>query len=359
MTRDYEVIGPTVRDGAVVHDRVTSVDDLPRGYQDEQAPGRYRVRQSESPTLFGYAVGPQSWKHLLFKPRVELVSASRVQSDDLEFGGPGTRVDEAPKAFLGVRSCDLSAIGIQDRVFLRDEFEDPNYARSRRSAFIVAVDCGVPASTCFCASMNTGPRVREWFDIALTELNDSRGHRFVARSGSAAGAEILAEIAGPDASQADIDASVTVTDLAAQSMTRSIDSEGLKDALYAAAEHPRWDDVASRCLSCANCTMACPTCFCSTVEDSSELTMDSASRVRVWDSCFTTDHSYIAGGPVRQSTRSRYRQWLTHKLASWHDQFGTSGCTGCGRCIAWCPAAIDLTEEVAALRRSADDGVGT
>jgi sulfhydrogenase subunit beta (sulfur reductase) len=53
---------------------------------------------------------------------------------------------------------------------------------------------------------------------------------------------------------------------------------------------------------------------------------------------------------VRASTAARYRQWITHKLASWIDQFGTSGCVGCGRCITWCPAAIDITVEAAALR---------
>jgi Fe-S-cluster-containing hydrogenase component 2 len=131
-----------------------------------------------------------------------------------------------------------------------------------------------------------------------------------------------------------------------------MDVTGLPELLARNLEHPRWDDVASRCLACANCTMACPTCFCSTVEDTTDLTGDHAERWRSWDSCFTMDFSHVHGGSVRTSTRARYRQWLTHKLSTWHAQFGTSGCVGCGRCITWCPVAIDLTQEVAAIRGS-------
>ena len=96
--------------------------------------------------------------------------------------------------------------------------------------------------------------------------------------------------------------------------------------------------------------MVCPTCFCTTVEDGTDLAGESAERTRRWDSCFTIDFSYVHGGSVRLRSRSRYRQWMTHKLATWIDQFGSSGCVGCGRCITWCPVAIDITEEVAAIR---------
>jgi Fe-S-cluster-containing hydrogenase component 2 len=127
------------------------------------------------------------------------------------------------------------------------------------------------------------------------------------------------------------------------------DPAAVPAGLQAALEHPRWDDVARRCLTCGNCTMVCPTCFCTQVTDTTDLTGDHAERWRRWDSCFTLEYSHVHGGSVRTSTRSRYRQWLTHKLSTWHDQFGTTGCVGCGRCIAWCPVGIDLTEEVRAL----------
>jgi ferredoxin len=96
--------------------------------------------------------------------------------------------------------------------------------------------------------------------------------------------------------------------------------------------------------------MVCPTCFCASVQETTDLSGEQVDRRRQWDSCFNFDFSYLNGGVVRDQVRSRYRQWLTHKLATWWDQFGLSGCVGCGRCITWCPVGIDLTQEVAALR---------
>jgi ferredoxin len=92
------------------------------------------------------------------------------------------------------------------------------------------------------------------------------------------------------------------------------------------------------------------------VDDVTDLAGEEATRVRRWESCFSLEHSYMNGGPVRSSAKARYRQWMTHKLASWIDQFGTSGCVGCGRCITWCPVAIDITEEAAAIRAT-DGGI--
>jgi Fe-S-cluster-containing hydrogenase component 2 len=143
-----------------------------------------------------------------------------------------------------------------------------------------------------------------------------------------------------------------VVERTASRMGRSLQTEGIKALLQNNPNHPRWADAAKRCLSCGNCTMVCPTCFCTTVDDHSDLTGASATRVRKWDSCFTLDFSYIHGGAVRQSGSARYRQWMTHKLASWYDQFGTSGCVGCGRCITWCPTGIDITAEAAAMRNA-------
>ncbi len=256
--------------------------------------------------------------------------------------------DETPLAFIGVRSCELHAIGIQDTVFLGGKFVDRDYASRRDGAFLVAVNCGEPGANCFCASMDAGPRVRDAHDLALTEILDGE-HRFLVEVGSERGAEVLAELPTRPASDADVAAAIGVTDDAATRMTKAMPAVDLHALLAGTLEHPRWDDVAARCLSCTNCTLVCPTCFCSSVEDTSDLTGAETARERVWDSCFSLDYSYIHGGSIRASSRSRYRQWLTHKLGTWVDQFGTSGCVGCGRCITWCPVGIDITEEVAAL----------
>lgn len=348
VQRDYEVIGPVMRDEAMVYDHVESIEDLPAGWTDEQEPGHYRMKRRDDDALFGYAVGPQSWKKYLHPSNIRLWSAER-ENGSFRILNQETR----PKkryAFLGVRACDLAAIGVQDRVLLQDRHQDPIYAARRDGVFIVAVQCIHAVSTCFCVSMGTGPRARGSYDLALTELVGNGEHRFLVQVGSEAGREVLAELEHRKASEEDGRLAQTAVDGAAAAQVRHMDTTDIRELLYSNFEHPRWDNVAERCLACTNCTLVCPTCFCTTVEDTSDLSGGHAERWRRLDSCFTLDFSYIHGGNVRASTKARYRQWMTHKLASWIDQFGTSGCIGCGRCITWCPAGIDITEELQAIR---------
>lgn len=349
-SRGYRVVGPTVRDSAVVYDEISGVSDLPAGWTDEQDGGTYRLRRREDGALFGYAVGPHSWKRFLYPPR-SLMWQARRTGEGIEVEEPP---DEAPRyAFLGVRACELAAIGVQDRVFMPEPHRDPVYTARREGAFLIAVNCGSPAGTCFCVSMGTGPRADAGFDLALTEILEG-AHRFLVEVGTEHGAEVLAAVPTAPAGEPDVAASAEVTARAAAAMGREMDTGGIRELLAATLEHPRWDDVASRCLACGNCTMVCPTCFCSTVEDTTDLAGEHAERWRRWDSCYTLDFTALGGTPVRSTIRSRYRQWLTHKLGTWIDQFGTSGCVGCGRCITWCPVGIDLTEEVRALRGPAE-----
>lgn len=346
----YRVVGPTVQGGAITFGPITGLDDLPRGWTDEQDAGRYRLRRREDDALFGYAVGPSSLKQYLFAPRLTLVQLRRKGRS---FEPTGTPTPAPRIAVLGARACDLAAVSVQDRVFVQGPTADSDYVARREELFVVAVQCAVAASTCFCVSMGTGPSASAGFDLALTELLEGP-HRFVLEIGTDRGAAIAADLGAPAATSDDLDERARVLDGTRAQMGRTLDAQGVKALLERNLEHPRWDDVAARCLSCANCTMVCPTCFCSTVEDTADLSGDVAERTRRWDSCFTLDHSYVHGGSVRSSPRARYRQWLTHKLASWVDQFETSGCVGCGRCITWCPAAIDITQEVVAIRN--DDG---
>jgi sulfhydrogenase subunit beta (sulfur reductase) len=348
----HELVGPTVRDGAIVLDRLRGIEELPRGVGDEQAPGRYRLRARGDEALFGYAASPHSAKHHLFPSRVPLVQIRR--------GPRGLAVEAAAPparkvAFIGARGCDLAAIGVQDRVLRDGPHPDADYGARREGVFVLAVHCGAPAGTCFCASMDTGPRARGGYDLGATELLEG-GHRFVVDVGTDAGAAVLARVTHRAAAPEDLAAAEAVIAGAAAHMGRTLEARGVRDLLLANLEHPRWDDVAARCLGCANCTMSCPTCFCTDVEDTSDLSGDVATRARRWDSCFTADFAYVHGGSARPSLRARYRQWLTHKLATWHDQFGESGCVGCGRCITWCPVGIDITEEVAAIRATPAQG---
>lgn len=351
----YRVIGPTVRDRAIVYDDIAAPADLPQGWTDAQDAGRYRLERRGDEALFGFTVGPQSWKRFLHPPVLNLWKARR-EGDSIRVSAPPEAAE--PMAFIGVRACELSAIAIQDKVFLGGPYADPHYRARREKAFIVAVNCGTAGATCFCVSMNTGPKAEAGFDIALTEIMDDGGHRFVVEAASEAGRSVLAGLPQRPTTESDIAAADAVVARTAASMGRQMPAGEVRELLTRNLEHPRWADVAERCLSCANCTMVCPTCFCTSVEDASDLTGDETSRNRRWDSCFTMDFSYIHGGSVRPTTKSRYRQWLTHKLATWHDQFGSSGCVGCGRCITWCPAGIDITEEVRAIRDSGSQAKG-
>ena len=348
-SRGYEVLGPRLRDGAIVYDELRSIDDLPAGWTDVQSPGRYRVERRKDAALFGYNVGPQAWKKYLFPPRETLLQLRRD-------GDGFVTLDALPKvprrAFLGVRACELQAIAVQDRVFTGGTATDPRYAARRENVFIVAVNCGVAGGNCFCASMNSGPRAGSGYDLALTELLDHDRHELLIEIGSEAGAEVIAELTTRPAQQTDLQQAEAITAATTAAMGRHLDTTGIQALLYRNVDNAHWKAVAERCVSCGNCTSVCPTCFCSDVTDVTSLDGETASRERSWASCFTQDFTHMAGGSSRVSTASRYRHWMTHKLAGWIDQFGTSGCVGCGRCITWCPPGIDLTAEVAALRNS-------
>jgi sulfhydrogenase subunit beta (sulfur reductase) len=347
------VVGPTVRDGALGYAEIDDVAALPRGVGDSQDAGSYRLRRRGDDALFGYASGAQSFKPWLFPSRQLLWSGQRTEA-----GFTVEPAEDEPRrlALLGVRGCDLQAIAVQDRVLNRPgrPAVDAHYAAQLDDLFVVAVACSDPGGTCFCASMGTGPHPGEGADLILTELDVPSDHRFLVEVVTLKGADLLdAGVALRPATEADRVAAAAVVEDATGRMGRTLEVDGLRDLLYQEVDSPHWDDVASRCLSCTNCTLVCPTCFCTSVQDVADLTGDQAQRWRVWDSCFTAGFSYIHGGSVRESTRSRYRQWMTHKLGAWHDQFGSSGCVGCGRCITWCPAAIDITAEAAALSAAA------
>ena len=345
------VIGPTVRDGAVVYDEITQIGELPAGWGDDQGPGHYRLERRKDNALFGYVVGPDSWKRFLFPP-VSVTWQARLTEGGAEVTPPAN----PPRyAFLGVRACELAAIAIQDRVLLHTNYPDHDYAARRENALFIAVNCSTPAATCFCTSMGTGPRVTAHHDLALTELLDGRRPRFLVEIGSDRGAAVLAKVSVHDAAPTDREAAAAVWSTAVAGISKALPADGIEDVLVRNLEHPRWDAVAARCLACANCTLVCPTCFCVDFREASGLDPDQSEQHRTWASCFSVDHSQLHGGSMRYTGRSRYRQWMTHKLATWHAQFGTSGCVGCGRCVAWCPVGIDITEEAAAIR--ATDGL--
>lgn len=341
----YQVYGPQVEGSAIVYKSLNSITELPRGYITEQDAGVYRLVYSGHRRYFDATHGSQSWKKFFFPSFTEL--ARMMRDEHGRWQVEETEMDLAPIALFGVSPCDLAAIQVQDRIFMREEWKDPIYSARRQSAFILTVNCLHPCGTCFCASMGTGPKSNPGFDLCLTELDDV----FLVEVGSESGRMVMDGIQVLPTSAFWLQAAQKGLEEASLNMGRSLPNEKeLPELLLNNLEAKQWDDVATRCMSCTNCTQACPTCFCWDARDSLDLSGQSARRERAWDSCFNPDYNYIVGGNMRPNTRSRYRQWLTHKFGSWYPQFGTSGCVGCGRCITWCPARIDVTEEIRKIR---------
>jgi len=343
LGEDHRLVGPTRRGDAIVLDDIDGVDDLPTGWGDHQEPGRYALRRRPDQARFGYTTTTTSARPFLHPAHEPLVRIRRTDGGFVVEHEP----PERPVAIVGLRSCDLAGIGVQDRVLAGDRPTDARYAGRRAAAFLVVVNCGESGPLCFCASTGTGPHAESGHDLALTELAED-GHRFVVEVGSDRGRAVLDRVPSRPPTADERAAVTSAREAAAAGQVRALDPAAAHRIQHL-PEHARWDDVADRCLSCTNCTLVCPTCFCGTVEDRTDLTGAVTERWRRWDSCFSLDHSHLPEGSVRSTTRARYRQWLTHKVSWWVDQFGVSGCVGCGRCIGWCPVGIDLTEEVAAM----------
>jgi sulfhydrogenase subunit beta (sulfur reductase) len=341
--KGYQTIGPRVRDGSVVYKPIASLADLPLGYSSEESNGQYRLRHTGHTNYFEARPGAQSWKQFFFPSRTSLLALHK----NAEWKIQPPAIGLGRLALIGVRPCELAAIRVQDLAFLRDDFTDPVYQQRRKNSFIVAMQCLHPGGTCFCASMGTGPRLESGFDLGLTELDDV----FLIQSGSESGAALLKELNLTPAKPAELKTAEKKIASACETMGRQLDIRDLPDALLQNLDHPEWEAVAKRCLSCASCTLACPTCFCWDIQDHTDLGGCDTNRTRVWDSCFNPGYSYQTGGNARPNVRARYRQWLSHKLGTWKEQYGVFGCVGCGRCITWCPVKIDITEEIAALRK--------
>jgi len=339
----YAVLGPQVRDKAIVYEHIDKPEQFPIGVSDTQAPGQYILNETPNGNWFAWANGPQALKPLVFASQERLWSAHRSDSHDIQF--EQTLPDVTPTAIIGVRACDLAALKIQDQHFLEQTYQDPYYQKRRQALLLIAVNCSHPASTCFCVATGDGPEARAHYDLVLTELADG----FLVLPGSDKGQTICASLDLEPMTASQQQQQQTQLTQAIEQQKRSLPEVELQCKLLNALEHPHWDDIAKRCLACGNCTAVCPTCFCHSEHDQPATSLSSTEHVRQWDSCFNHEHSYIHGIVIRSESKTRYRQWLTHKFASWHEQYGRSGCVGCGRCISWCPVGIDVTTELAVL----------
>jgi len=345
----HRIIGPKIESAVIILGEI-DMHDIPAGFEDHQKAGSYRLLMGERPEIFSFSTGPDSFKRFLHPPVSDMFAFKR--------SGSGITVTpfgrgKKPLAFIGIRACDLSALKLNDRIFLEGPYKDQLYESLRRDSLVIALDCSYPGDNCFCHSTGTGPSVTDGFDVALTELDES----FLLKTGTAAGQKLLDGLPLEEATVGDMEERASRTDRCLGMMKKSVRTDDLPGLIYRSLDHPRWTDIAERDLECGNCTQVCPTCFCNSRYDLVRLAgispgarEVSGTRVRKWDSCFSRNFARVHGGNFRPSREARYRQWMSHKLAYTVEQFGLPGCVGCGRCITWCPAGIDITEEMEALR---------
>ena len=345
---DYQCLGPVELDDVIQLRPIHDLGQLPQGVRNLQEPGRYQLQHSGDARLFSWNHGPQGLKPLSFAVEEALWSESRSETGELKI--KSNLPDIGPTAVLGIRACDLAALSIQDRHFLGGEYPDPHYQARREQLLLIGVDCAESAQTCFCASTGDGPALDGRVDIGLAELNDG----YLIWAGSENGRPWVDQLAGQAATDDQLAAMLQATTRAAEVQTRRLPAEQKLIQLYQRLDHIHWQDVAKRCIACGSCTEVCPTCFCYAMEHRMALDGQNADMLRRWDSCFSPTYSDMGHFQVRSGIDQRYRQWLTHKLAGWQEQLGRSGCTGCGRCITWCPVGIDLTREVPMILQESD-----
>ncbi len=258
---------------------------------------------------------------------------------------PSFSADKDPEEVLifGLRSCDTTAVSLLDRFFRRD-FEDDFYFQKRDSCLIISLACPQLWEDCFCNATRSGPILEGGFDFQLVPLND----RFLLQVGSDK-ADSLLDAMLPYLSQ--------VTDKDKEDLSSLMDKiredkpEFDLDKVYKnlkldSVDYEIWQDIASRCQSCGWCLFICPTCSCFTVIDR-QWPNGEQKRTRQWDSCYFMGFTRLAGGlnPVENKEEMVKRKYQ-HKFAQQVDEFGMSGCTGCGRCVKSCVGNVDWLENI-------------
>jgi len=337
IPQGYDVIAPVKQEWAVNLAKIDSSADLALGWKSDEHPGRYRLRRAATGLEGARPMTSPKW--FTHRPIETLSNARRDENGDWQYETP--MAPTVKQAFFGVRACDVSGMLVMDRTFNR-QFHDAQYDAARRNNIIIGISCFDPGNNCFCSTFNTGPELKDGFDIGLSDFND----KYLIEVATDAGAKIIAGVDVKPAGRRLLEIKEERTAAARRRMARAFDLQKAVKVLNANYDHPYWQEPSARCLSCANCINVCPTCYCYQIDDKSNLAQTETSRERRWDACQNLEFAAVHGGNFRPKRVDRIRQWCNHKLNWTIEQYGCAGCVGCGRCITWCPTAIDITEPV-------------
>ncbi len=321
LKQSHEVIGPVRENSQAVFKAIESADDLYLEYGSTMLP---------------------PGKLYLYPPKEDLFTFSFGKELGIEERLPEKR----EQVLVALHPCDVNAIFYLDKTFL-GTFRDPGYEERRNNTLLICLNCNRAGLNCFCASLGTGPFLgaKEGCDLVITEMGSigDVGESYLAEIRSEKmrrifDADFLRE-AGPEERRMREERESA----ARRSFEKEIDIGGIDRLLMENTEHPVWQRTADElCLSCTNCVMVCPTCFCYDVVDEVSMDLKSARRYRTWDACQDAAFAEVHGGNYRARRAARLRQFVTHKFdQTW--QYGVIGTVGCGRCITWCPTHIDFT----------------
>jgi ferredoxin len=260
-----------------------------------------------------------------------------------------TAKDYSPQAVVGVRPCDAHAFQIVKRNFDNPEYRDRWWVQRFESTTLVGFGCNEPCSTCFCSSVGGGPFSEKGLDVMVCDL----GETLVARTITAKGEKFLGRAeGGKPVDERDRKRMEGLATKVRKSITSTVATDRLKDkAVTRLFDAPFWEEVAFACINCGTCTFLCPTCWCFDIQD--EVTGKQGDRMRNWDSCmFPLFTLHGSGHNPRDKKFQRVRQRFMHKLKYYVDKYDNGvQCSGCGRCVRYCPVNIDI-REVAELMNS-------
>ncbi|MFZ3069563.1 MAG: 4Fe-4S dicluster domain-containing protein [Anaerolineaceae bacterium] len=240
---------------------------------------------------------------------------------------------QRPRLVFGIRPCDAQAVTLLDTVFASSENHDPYWNTRRDTTIIVGMGCSDPCSTCFCTTVGSGPFSKPGFDALCTDLGDV----FAIEVFTDKGVSLFSHLSQSTSEQ---DQQVeAIQQAATKGMEPVFETVDLKQKLDQQFESKYWEQISQSCLGCGICTFLCPTCFCFDIVDE----VQRGERVRNWDTCMFRIYSQEASGhnPL-PSRKERTRQRLMHKYSYWLDHAGKIGCTGCGRCVRYCPVGLDI-----------------
>jgi len=305
----------------------------------------YGPISSSAEVAWDYGTAVEPLKRFLLPQRETILRFSRNQQLHVE-----AEYDERKRVFLGIRCCDVTAVGVLDAMYGGDP-PDPYYMRRRERSTFIALACQDPQLHCFCVCGDAGPFLTKGYDQQWTALSDGMLLEIGSERGEAL-AKAHDDLLVP-AETEHVAARYRLAREAEQKFGdfRSYIAGAMSRLTMNEVAQEVWGQAADHCLECGSCTFLCPTCSCFTVTDRWE--GSNGIRERHWDACLYSCYAREASGHNPRPDRAdRLRNRFFHKVShQWAERNGRHGCVGCGRCVVGCMAWAHMPAVTEAIRR--------